>query len=115
MRHYQPSRVGYIRNRWPLIELGMSRADCRGRLAAWGIDAPRSACCGCPLLSNTDWRERREQPEWATTLAIAARLEATGQFMHHSRRPLADVDLRSWDERGQPDLFGEECEGMCGT
>lgn len=109
------SRVGYIRNRWPLIEAGMSRADCRRKLARWGIDAPRSACCGCPLLSNADWRERRQQPEWEATLALSRRLAASGQFMHHSRRPLDQVDLRTAEEMGQPDLFNNECEGLCGT
>jgi hypothetical protein len=111
----KPSTVRYIRNRWPLIERGLSRADCRRKLERWGIDAPRSACCGCPLLSNADWQQRRDQPEWDATVAISHRLAATGQFMHQSCKPLDQVDLRSWDERGQPDLFGEECEGLCGT
>jgi hypothetical protein len=111
----KPSRVGYINNRWPLIEREMTRADCRGRLDRWGLDTPRSACCGCPLLSTADWKDRRAQPEWAATVAISHRLAATGQFMHPARVPIDEVDLRSWEERGQANLFGEDCEGMCGT
>jgi hypothetical protein len=35
--------------------------------------------------------------------------------MHKSLKPLAEVDLRTHDEIGQPDLFANECEGMCGV
>ncbi len=111
----KPATVAYIENRWPLIEAGLSRADCVAKLERWGIAAPRSACCGCPFLSDADWRERRRQPEWAETVALSHRLAATGQYMHRSLRPLDQIDLRSWADRGQPDLFGEECEGLCGV
>ena len=36
-------------------------------------------------------------------------------FAHRSRVPLPDVDLRTHAELGQPDLFLNECEGMCGV
>lgn len=68
----KPSRVQYIKNRWPLIELGMSRAMCMRWLEHRGITAPRSACCGCPYLSNEDWRLRRTQPEWADNRCAVA-------------------------------------------
>jgi hypothetical protein len=87
----------------------------RGGCETWGIDAPRSACCGCPFLSDADWVLRRHQPEWAETVALSVRLAATGQFMHRSLLPLDQVDLRTHAERGQPDLFGNECEGVCGV
>jgi len=79
------------------------------------VITPRSACCGCPFLSDADWQQRRKQPEWPETVAISRRLAATGQFMHRSLRPIDEVDLRTHAERGQPDLFGNECDGMCGT
>src|SRR3990167_1660239 len=34
-------------------------------------------------------------------------------YLHRSLMPLASVDFRSPAERGQPDLFGNECEGVC--
>jgi len=111
----KPSTVQYITNRWPLIELDMSRSDCRAKLQRWGVDAPRSACCGCPFLNDADWRARRQQPEWPETVAISNRLAATGQFMHRSLLPIDQIDFSSWAERGQADLFGNECEGMCGV
>ncbi len=111
----KPSTVAYIENTWPLVDLGITRQDCRRKLERWGIGAPRSACCGCPFLSDRDWQQRRQQPEWIETVAISRRLAVTGQFMHRSLRPIDEVDLRTHAERGQPDLFGNECEGMCGV
>jgi hypothetical protein len=35
-------------------------------------------------------------------------------FLHKSRIPLDEVDLRTVEERGQGNLFEMECEGMCG-
>lgn len=113
-RMKQPD-VQYIRNRWPLIELGMNRGDCLGWLERRGIEAPRSACCGCPFLSDADWRERKAGPDWAETVAISRRLANTGQFMHRSLKPLDEIDFSRWQDRGQPDLFGAECEGLCGV
>jgi len=111
----KPSTVAYIVNRWPLVDLGITRLDCLRKLERWGVVAPRSACCGCPFLSDADWQRRRNQPEWPETVAISRRLAATGQFMHRSLRPIDEVDLRTHAERGQPDLFGNECEAMCGV
>lgn len=111
----KPSTVKYIQNRWPLIDLGMRRQDCIDKLAGWGVNAPRSACCGCPLQSQADWQTRSKQPEWTSVVELSQRLAAFGQFMHRSRKTLDQVDLRTEAERGQGDLFGEECEGMCGV
>jgi len=107
----KPSNVQYITNSWPLIDAGLSRADCRAWLFRHGADAPRSACCGCPFLSDDDWRYRRTQPEWDATVALSYKLAATGQYMHRSLRTLDRIDMMA----GQHDLFGNECLGMCGT
>jgi hypothetical protein len=111
----KPSTVAYIRNVWPLVDRRLSRADCRAKLGRWGVTAPRSACCGCPFLSDADWIQRRQQPEFAATVQISRRLATTGQFMHRSLLPIDEVDLSTWAERGQADLFGQECEGLCGV
>lgn len=113
-RMKQPD-VAYIRNRWPLIERGMNRGDCVGWLKRCGVEAPRSACYGCPLLSDADWRERRRQSEWSDAVVISHRLASRGRYMHRSLRPLDEIDFTRWQDRNQPDLFGNECEGMCGV
>lgn len=121
----KPARVRYMRNVWPLIDLGMSRAACLRWLERAGWHAPKSSCIGCPFHSNEQWRQLRDSDPGAWT--DACRLDGlirTGghargirgeQFMHRSLVPLAEVDLSTWEERGQPDLFNMECEGMCGV
>ncbi len=121
----KPARVRYMQNRWPLIDLGMSRAACLRWLAAAGWNAPKSSCIGCPFHSNAMWRDLRDHApdEWADAVALDALIRDGGsnrginaqQFMHRSCAPLAEVDLSTWAERGQPDLFNNECEGMCGV
>lgn len=53
--------VSYVRKRYPLLELGMSRKDCERWLKArgWG-DTAKSACVGCPFHGNAQWRELRD-------------------------------------------------------
>lgn len=120
----KPSRVRYIVNAWPLIDLGMSRQACLRWLAANGYPTPpKSACVGCPFHSDAMWRDMRDNSpaEWADAVEIdrvirkPVRDMRGQQFMHAARVPLDQVDLRTHAERGQPDLFGNECEGMCGT
>jgi len=36
-------------------------------------------------------------------------------FVHPARIPLADVDLRTQEEKGQMSLWDEECAGICGV
>lgn len=108
----KPATVAYIINRWPLIERDMTRADCRRWLERHSISAPRSACCGCPFMSNEDWRHKRSQPEWNDTVALSDKLAALGQFMHRSLKPIDQADFGDEDTI---DMFGNECEGMCGV
>ena len=37
------------------------------------------------------------------------------QFMHPSRKPIDQVDFSTAEERGQLNLFLNECVGMCGV
>jgi len=106
------SSVAYIRNTWPLIELRMSRGDCKGWLARHGWTAPRSACGGCPFLSDEDWRARKDGQQWPEIVSYSRLLAPSGQFMHRSLRPIDEV---VFSDARQPDLFGNECEGMCGV
>jgi hypothetical protein len=118
----KPSRVGYMVNRWPLIEQRMNRNDCLRWLERAGYPlAPKSSCIGCPFQSNQQWRELRENPiEWADAIEVDAAIRKQSgfrgqQFMHRSLVPLADVDLSTAEDRGQGNLFMNECEGMCGV
>ncbi len=122
----KPTRQKYITTRWPLIEAGMSRADCVGWLARNGYPTPpKSACVCCPFRSPAAWRRMREEApdEFAEACALDAALREGSprgmrgrEFMHPARRPLAEaVAMEIAEIERQPDLFGNECEGMCGV
>lgn len=123
------SGVRYITNCYPLVEKRMTRSDCIAWLGRHDYATPpKSACYFCPYTSDERWRQmRREQTaDWHRACSFDGRLRAKratklaagirGEiFVHRSMRPLEDVDFRSWAERGQPDLFGNDCEGICGV
>lgn len=113
--------VSYIRKRYPLIDLGMSRADCERWLRRRGwSEVAKSACVGCPYHGNQQWREMRDHhpDEWADAVAFDAAIRRGGAhglplggeaFLHRSRVPLdqAPIDhvtAREWRLR-QSDIF----------
>jgi hypothetical protein len=114
----------YITNRYPLIEKGLRRYDCLKWLEAHDYPIPpKSSCLGCPYHDNKYWRAlKRESPaEWADTVEMDRALRLPGvsamvgtEYMHRNRVPLDEADLELELET-QMDLFGEECEGVCGV
>lgn len=124
----KPSMVPFVEHRWPLIERDMTRRDCLAWMRSHGYpEPPKSACTFCPYHGNDQWRRLRdEQPEaFAEALAIdeiirpgmpgPKRPKGEQWFVHADRVPLSEVDLSTPAERGQLDLFLNECEGMCGV
>lgn len=58
---------------YPLLDLGVSRQDCRRLIADAGLPVPpKSACVFCPLHDMETWRRMRtERPdEWATAVDV---------------------------------------------
>jgi hypothetical protein len=108
--------VKYSRNRYPLLELNMSRDECTALLTRHGYGStPKSACIGCPFHVNRQWRDLRDNSpeEWADAVAFdaairegSARAKAQGQnllgtaYLHRSRMPLsgAPIDKVSYVE-----------------
>lgn len=122
----KPNREAWITSRWPLIEKRMNRNDCLRWMERNGFDEPRkSSCIGCPYHSNTEWRAIKADPvAWADAVEVDERLRSHPAgafrlkgdlFLHRSCKPLAEVDLSTPEERGQLNLFLNECEGMCGV
>ena len=110
-------------NRWPLIERNMSRTDCLRWMEKNGYPMPpKSSCIGCPFHSDAEWRRLRDhEPEaWADAVYLDELIRAPmsgmagQQFMHRKMLPLAQVDLSTDEEKGQVNMFENECEGMCG-
>lgn len=117
----KPSDVKYITTRWPLIERKMTRADCINWLARHGLEVPpKSACTFCPYHNTAEWRRIKQTPEdWREAVdvdnAIRKARPPYDLFVHPSRKPLEEVDLRTETEKGQLSLWENECSGICGV
>jgi hypothetical protein len=107
-------------NRFPLIEAGISRNDCRSWLEAKGYpQPPKSACVGCPYHDDWQWADmaRNAPADFADACEVDDIIRrgnskmTNDQFTHRSLRPLRDVKFAGV-ENG--DLFDADCEGMCG-
>jgi len=115
------SDVKYITNRWPLIELKMTRLDCMNWLDKKGIEIPpRSACTFCPYHSTREWQKIKQVPEdWKNAVdhdnAVRKLRPPYELYVHPSRKPLDEVDLRTPEEKGQLSLWDNECDGLCGV
>jgi hypothetical protein len=99
----------YSVDRFPLLELQLTRADCEVINAHAGFHhTPKSACVGCPFHKNAQWRLMRDNdPEaWASAVDFdrrirngSARALAQGQrlrgemYLHRSRMPLDEAPI----------------------
>ncbi len=123
----KPSRVPWSEHRWPLIDAGMNRYDCLRWMERNGYPRPpRSACIYCPFHSDAEWRRLRdEEPQEFERAVIFERdLQAASRqnvkllgipYLHGSLKPLGEVDFSTDVERGQGELFGNDCTGLCGV
>lgn len=119
----KPSGCQFIHNRHILVEARMSRQGCYKWLEERQYRIPpKSRCRYCPFQGNEGWRGLRESPdEWAETIELDGWLREPAQvarfrgevFLHSSRIPLAQADLTA--KIDEADMFGQECEGMCGV
>lgn len=120
----KPSFEAWQIKRFPLIERRMSRRDCLAWLRRHGYpEPPKSSCVGCPFHDNARWRHMRDHDPiaWADAVDIdyALRTGLRGirgeVYLHRSCVPLDAADLSTAADRGQLDLWPNECEGMCGV
>jgi len=117
----KPSKEPWQINRWPLIERSMSRNDCLVWLADRNYPRPpKSACIGCPYHTDAQWLDIKADPAaWADAVEIDRTIRTgfrgmTGQlFLHRTLVPLDQVEFKP--DESAPDLFNNECEGMCGV
>lgn len=127
----KPPKRRWVTNEYPLIDARMDRDACKRWMGAHGWTAPRSACTYCPYHSNHEWRRLRDEDPngWAEAVRVDTEMRSTAAgrreagtsalrgipFVHRSLVPLPMVDLSTPEDHGQGDLFGNECEGMCGV
>lgn len=121
MQRMKESGLGYIVNRWPLLEKKMHRHHCQEWFAKEypGKVLSKSACIGCPYHNNALWRDMKmnDQTSWddAVDFDRSIRdLTDQKQYLHSKKIPLEEVDLRNDEDMGQLS-FLDECDGMCGV
>ncbi len=115
----KPSDNKWQHHTWPLIDLRMTRADCLIWMERHGYpQPPKSSCLGCPYHSDRQWQEIKSEPdEWADVIEIDKAIRIVPktnaqQYMHRECKPIDEIQFTNED---QIDLFGNECEGMCGV
>jgi hypothetical protein len=118
------SRVRWIQFYYPLLEMEMSRKDCRNWFSSKGLpQPPRSSCLGCPFHDDSEWKCIKESPEeWADVVAFDKAIRKCGGmrgdvFLHAKRIPLDEVDFTTAEDMGQLNLLSwrDECAGVCGV
>ncbi len=120
----KPNPVPWIRNTYPLLEAGMSRADCYAWAERNGYpEFVGSACKKCPHRTNWGALEPDELQEAIDgELALQAAYAQTEMkgipYLHESRIPLSQVrhsvDRRRKMAEEQMNMFINQCEGGCG-
>jgi len=119
----KPSKVKWIRHHYPLIDLGMYRGNCLQWMKNNNyLEPPRSACTFCPFHSNEEWR-KLSNADFQHAVEFERKIQKTlkeddemlnsAPYLHPECKPLDEVDLS--DKSSQIDMFGNECEGMCGV
>ena len=117
------SRNCWEKNRYPLaMEHRLTRQDCKNWMARNGYPTPpRSACLGCPYRSIDEWRAVKEDAhawyqvvQYDKAIRFAAGMEEA-TYLHRSCKPIDEVDFGAQANEHQIDLWGNECDGMCGV
>lgn len=119
----KPAWKKWITNTYPLVDLGLTREDCKKIVTDAGLPEPKkSACLYCPYHSDDYWQwmktthpevfqEAVEFDEAIRDMTMRGR-EQPG-YIHRSCVPLKDAVFNSFDPF-QTDMWAE-CEGICGV
>jgi len=115
----KPNRTKWIKNIFPLIDKRIHRYHCLNWIKNNKHPMPKkSACYFCPYSSDTQWQDLKNNDAESFNKALEMDefiRDGIGQrklYLHRDRRPLKDIDLDP--DKDQVDMFGNECEGMCG-
>ncbi len=106
-----------ITNRYPLVELGWNRSDCRHWLKENGFPLPvKSSCFFCPYQADTRWKELQKSDIWDKAIEVDRAIRNSSKrgikepiYLHRSRLPIEEIEFGL-----QGDIFEDECEGYCG-
>ncbi len=122
----KPSRDEWIDNRYPLVDLQMTRANIYNWFKERHPDRrlPRSACVGCPYHSDMEWKWLKENEpdsfndavrvDWSLRNIPKIQGSLRGEaYLHRSRIELSKVNLN--EAQNYDDVMASECEGLCGV
>lgn len=105
---------------YPLLDLGLSRQDCRHLISDAGLPVPpKSSCYFCPLHDKEGWRRiRQHQPEqWEMAVVVDATIRERAVRIGRGEMGLVSPSLPlplAVDD--QLSMFGDGCDsGWCMT
>ena len=109
-----------IINRYPFLELMMTRSDCKHFMKKNNFPIPiKSACVFCPYHSDSNWKEikRENGKAWKTSIEVDRAIRDSSHrgwkdklYLHRSCKPLDEIDFND----DQLDMFDNDCDGHCG-
>lgn len=110
-------KVKHHRTEYPLLDLRLTRSDCRRIIADAGLpQPPKSSCFFCPFRSLEDWRRQRatEPQVFASSVALERTVNEHRDAMGKDRVFFSSM-MRPLDEL--PDQLGmfDESEATCDT
>jgi len=119
----KPARHKMVLNTYPLVDANLTRRDCERIVLSVGLPKPqKSACIMCPYHSDAWWHNLKANHPVDFDRAVRFDLKVRNLkhrgaelpvYVHRSCQPLDQVDFDPM--RDQIDMFGNECEGMCGV
>ena len=103
------SPLKWVQNRYPLVDLGLSRQDCINIIGDAGLPIPpRSACWMCAFRKHSEWTLMKDTDEFRKAVDLEKTID--GLFLHPSLVPLDQA------VGNQYSMFQDaECGGYCWT
>ena len=119
------SRISIINNKYPLIDFNMSRVDCLSWMKDKGLpEPPRSSRLFCPFHEDDEWRKLVGTSGFDRAVQFEKNLQDSARnqnalkgmpYLHSTCKPLDEIDFSDTKSYKQLEMFGNECEGMCGV
>ncbi len=115
------SRLKWIENIFPLIDLRMTRSDCIVWMKRHNFPIPpKSACLFCPFHDDEFWHDLKANSpqEWDEAVCFDEAIRnlpkiSMQAFLHRKAFPLSEIVQAQKSQ--QTFDFAEECEGHCGV
>ena len=124
IQRMKPSQDKYILNRFPLIEMNMSRQDCIAWMKKNEFPLPeKSACIICPFHNDAYWQmiKTERQDEFQNAVIFDKKIRngnakiKSNLYLHRSCKPLDEIEFNKKEDDKQLDMFNNDCFGVCGV